>query len=79
MRIQIIYNYIYTLTYVYLQSYRYSDFHINLHLPCRVPLSSMEGFFLRKELPEKLFKGEILGKNLWGEVHGGTNGHIISM
>ena len=38
----------------------------------------MGGFFLQKELLKKLFVGEILGKNLWGGVHGGTNDQIIS-
>ena len=52
--------------YVYLQAYRYSDFYVNLHLPCYVPRSSMEGFFLQKELPKKLFMEETFGKNIWG-------------
>ena len=68
----------YILIYVYLQAYRYSDFYVNLHLPCCVPPSSMEGFFVQKELPKKLFMGEILEQNLWGGVLGGTNDQIMS-
>ena len=41
----------------------------NLHLPCCVSPSSLKGFFLQKELPKKLFMGEVFGKNLWGVVH----------
>ena len=59
-------------------TFRYSDFYVNLHLPCCVYPSSMEGIFFQKELPNKLFMGETFAENLWGGLHGGTNDHIIS-
>ena len=74
-----IYIYLYIPIYVYLQAYRYSDVYVSLHLPCCVPPSTMERFFLEKEQPKELFMGEIFGKNLWGGVHEETNDHIISM
>ena len=74
-----IYIYLYIPTCVYLQAYKYSDVYVNLHLPCCVPPSTMERFFLQKEQPKELFMGEIFGKNLWGGVHEETNDHIISM
>ena len=55
--------YIYIYIYVYLQAYRYSDIYVNLHLPCCVPPSSMEGFFLEKELPN--FGERFMGRGTW--------------
>ena len=62
---------------MHMYTFRYSDFYVNLHLPCCVPPSSMEGFFFQKELPKTLFMGETFGENLWRRVHGGTNDQII--
>ena len=50
--------------YMHMYAFRYSDFYVNLHLPCCVPPSSMEGFFFQKELPKKLFMGKTFGENL---------------
>ena len=63
--------------YIYIFSFRYSDFYVNFHLPCCVPPSSVEGYFFQKELPKMLFMGESFGEKLWRGVHGGTNDQII--
>ena len=63
--------------YINIYTFRYSDFYVNLHLPCCVPPSSMEGFFFQKELPKTIFMGRLLGK-IYGEgVHGGTNYQVF--
>ena len=56
--------------YVCMYTFRYSDFYVNLHLPCCVPPSSMERFFFPKGPTSKAFHGgafwgKFMGRDTW--------------
>ena len=52
---------------MYMHTFRYSDFYVNLHFPfCAPSPSSIEGFSFQKELPKKLF----MGGDFWEKFKG---------
>ena len=48
--------------YMHMYTFRYSDFYVNLHLPCCVPPSSVEGFFPKRASKKAFHGGDFLGK-----------------
>ena len=51
-------------------TFRYSDFYVNIHLPCCVPPSSMERIFFPKGTTYEAFHGgafwgKFMGRGKW--------------
>ena len=56
--------------YICMYTFRYSDFYVNIHLPCCVPPSSMERIFFPKGTTYEAFHGgafwgKFMGRGKW--------------